>query len=70
MPETSRNAIAVVGVDIGKNSFHVIGAARSLALNLLRIFDTSQSKVSRTARNFHFVGMASAQAHASQLVSS
>jgi transposase len=25
MPETARNAIAVVGIDIGKNSFHVIG---------------------------------------------
>jgi hypothetical protein len=25
MPETVHNAIAVVGVDIGKNSFHVIG---------------------------------------------
>jgi hypothetical protein len=25
MPETARNAIAVVGIDIGKNSFHVVG---------------------------------------------
>jgi transposase len=25
MPETVRNAIAVVGIDIGKNSFHIVG---------------------------------------------
>ena len=25
MPETARNAIAVVGIDIGKNSFHIVG---------------------------------------------
>src|SRR5512134_1139802 len=25
MPETAQNAIAVVGIDIGKNSFHVVG---------------------------------------------
>ncbi len=25
MPETARNPIAVVGIDIGKNSFHVVG---------------------------------------------
>ena len=25
MPETFRNAIAVVGIDIGKNSFHIVG---------------------------------------------
>ena len=25
MPETAHKAIAVVGIDIGKNSFHVVG---------------------------------------------
>jgi len=25
MPETAHSAIAVVGIDIGKNSFHVVG---------------------------------------------
>ena len=25
MPTTARTAIAVVGIDIGKNSFHIVG---------------------------------------------
>ena len=25
MPETAHSAVVVVGVDIGKNSFHVVG---------------------------------------------
>jgi transposase len=42
MPETSHNAIAVVGVDIGKNSFHVIGLDRRGAIVLRQKWSRGQ----------------------------
>ena len=31
MPATAQTAIAVVGIDIGKNSFHIVGLGRHCA---------------------------------------
>jgi transposase len=42
MPETAHNAIAVVGVDIGKNSFHVIGLDQRGAIVLRQKWSRGQ----------------------------
>ena len=42
MPETAHNAIAVVGVDIGKNSFHVVDLDRCGAVVLRQRWSRSQ----------------------------
>ncbi len=47
MPETPRNAIAVVGVDIGKNSFHVIGLDRRGAIVLRQKWSRRQVESKR-----------------------
>lgn len=42
MSETSRNTIAVVGIDIGKNSFHVVGLDRRGAIVLRQKWSRGQ----------------------------
>ena len=42
MSETARTAIAVVGIDIGKNSFHVVGLARRGAIVLRQKWSRGQ----------------------------
>jgi hypothetical protein len=40
MPATTQTAIAVVGIDIGKNSFHIVGLddRGAIVLPALRLF--------------------------------
>jgi transposase len=42
MPETARNAITVVGIDIGKNSFHVVGQDEAGAIVLRQKWSRGQ----------------------------
>ena len=42
MPETARNAIAVVGIDIGKNSFHIVGQDEGGAIVLRQKWSRGQ----------------------------
>src|SRR4030095_6286034 len=42
MPETAHNAIAVVGIDIGKNSFHVVGQDEGGAIVLRQKWSRGQ----------------------------
>ena len=42
MPETAHNAIAAVGVDIGKNSFHVVGLDQRGAIVLRQKWSRGQ----------------------------
>ncbi len=42
MPQKSRTAIAVIGIDIGKNSFHVVGHDRKGAIVLRQKWSRGQ----------------------------
>ena len=42
MPETAQQLIAVVGIDIGKNSFHVVGLDRRGAIVLRQKWSRGQ----------------------------
>jgi hypothetical protein len=35
MPETVKTAVAVIGIDVGKNSFHVVGLDRMLQAGVI-----------------------------------
>ena len=45
MPTTARTAIAVVGIDIGKNSFHVVGLDDRGAIVLRQKWSRDQAEV-------------------------
>jgi transposase len=42
MPQKSRTTIAVIGIDIGKNSFHVVGHDREGAIVLRQKWSRGQ----------------------------
>ena len=44
MPATARTAIAVVGIDIGKNSFHIVGLDDRGAIVLRQKWSRNQVK--------------------------
>ena len=49
MPTTARTAIAVVGIDIGKNSFHVVGLDDRGAIVLRQKWSRNQVAVMSTS---------------------
>ena len=61
MSQTVNAAIAVVGIDIGKNSFHIVGHDERGAIVLIGALwptnrDASRCCASRRARWFGYVG--------------
>ena len=42
MPETMKTAVAVIGIDIGKNSFHVVGLNQRGAIVLRQRWSRGQ----------------------------
>ena len=56
MPETAHTAIAVVGIDIGKNSFHVVGHDERGAIVLRQKWSRGQVEA-RFANPLCLVGM-------------
>jgi transposase len=45
MPATAQTAIATVGIDIGKNSFHIVGLDSRGAIVLRQKWSRSQARV-------------------------
>jgi transposase len=57
MPATARTAIAVVGIDIGKNSFHIVGLDDRGAIVLRQKWSRNQVKAPFTSMPPCLIGM-------------
>jgi transposase len=66
MPETVRTAVAVIGIDIGKNSFHVVGLDQRGAIVLRQKWSRSQVESRFANMPPCLIGMEACVAQASQ----
>ena len=53
MPATAQTAIAVIGIDIGKNSFHIVGSDERGPIVLRQKWSRGQVEARLTSKDAH-----------------